>query len=250
MILFQADCGGSTSPTQPPIAFASGLYQLDQSTPSTNVAAQGSLIQSGNSISGVMHMGAGCFSPLTDVPVTGILADTINLTMALPTGQNMSFVLTHSNGQQTSLAGNYTISGAGCLPTDPGISSRRRMDFSGPWQGTFTSSTGAVSQISMTFTQGGPDVHGFFSGTGTASITGGTCFSAASIDPSTSRVGVSSQIVLDNSQPGTSGKTTLAGITTPKTLGGSIFIGSYTSTQGACSETGTVNMQNPLDPAR
>jgi hypothetical protein len=197
-----------------------------------------------------MHIASGCFSFFTDIPVTGTLSDTVNLTLALPTGQSMSLVLTHSNGQPTLLAGTFTVTGAGCVSTVPGSSSGQRMDFSGPWQGTLTSLTGVVSQISMNFTQGGPDVHGFFSGTGTASITGGTCFSAASIDPSISRVGFSSQIVLDNSQAGTSGTTTLAGITIPHTLGGSVFIGNYTSTQGACSETGTVNMQNPLDPAR
>lgn len=207
-------------------------------------------MQSGNSISGVMHFTTGCFSYFTDVPVTGTVADTINLTMALPTGQNMVSTLTHSNGQPTLLAGSYTVTGAGCVSTVPGSSSGQRMDFSGPWQGTLTSSTGVVSQISMTFTQGGPDVHGFFSGTGTAAITGGTCFSGASVDPATAFTGISSQIILDNSQPGTSGKTALAGILTPHTLGGSVFVGSYTSTQGVCSETGTVNMQNPLDSTR
>jgi hypothetical protein len=187
------------------------------------------------------------FLLFTDIPVTSTLTDTINLTMALPTGQNMSLILGHSNGQQTLLAGNYTVTGAGCVSTVPGSSSGQRMDFSGPWQGTLTSSTGVVSQIAMTFTQGGPDAHGFFSGTGTATITGGTCFGGASVDPSTVIAGTSSQIVLDNSQSGTLGKATLAGILTPRTLGGSVFIGSYTSTQGTCSETGTVNMQNPLD---
>jgi hypothetical protein len=251
MSLVQAGCGGGNSPAQPPIAFVSGLYQINQSTPSTDNTAEGSLIQSGNNISGVMHLNIGtCFSFFTDVPVTGTLSNTVNLTMALPTGQNMVLTLTHPNSQPTLLAGNYTVTGPGCVSTVPGTSSGQRKDFSGPWQGTLTSLTGVVSQISMTFTQGGPDVHGFFSGTGTATITGGTCFSAASIDPSTSRVGFSSQIVLDNSQPGTLGKTTLAGITTPTTLGGSVFIGSYTSAQGACTETGIVNMHNPLDPAR
>ncbi|MBZ5531387.1 MAG: hypothetical protein LAO20_08145 [Acidobacteriia bacterium] len=97
----------------------------------------------------------------------------------------------------------------------------------------------------MALTQTGPDAHGLFSGTGTATITGGTCFSAATVDPASLLIGAGSQLILDNSQPGTTGKTILQGDFAPLAFGGDFFTGTYTSTQGTCSESGTVSMQFP-----
>jgi hypothetical protein len=91
----------------------------------------------------------------------------------------------------------------------------------------------------MTLTQTGPDAHGFFSATGTATITGGTCFSNATVDPASVIIGTGSTLIFDNAQPGTTGKTIIHG-DLGSGLIGSNFNGTYISTQGTCSETGTV----------
>ena len=93
----------------------------------------------------------------------------------------------------------------------------------------------------MTLSQTGPDTHGLFSATGTATINGGTCFSSATVDPATLVIGAGSTLVFDNAQSGTTGKTIMQGDFTPLLIGSS-FTGTYTSTQGACSETGSFTM--------
>jgi len=114
------------------------------------------------------------------------------------------------------------------------------LSIGGSWMGHFNSSGGVVSQVTnMTLTQTGPDAHGFFSATGTATITGGTCFSNATVDPASVIIGTGSTLIFDNAQPGTTGKTIIHG-DLGSGLIGSNFNGTYISTQGTCSETGTV----------
>src|SRR5215472_14380265 len=96
--------------------------------------------------------------------------------------------------------------------------------------------------MSLALTQTGPDAHGFFSGTGTPTITGGTCFSSATVDPSTFLIGAGSTLVLDGPA---GGQTIIKGDFMPPVFGDTIFNGTYTSTLGACSDSGTVQMQFP-----
>jgi hypothetical protein len=245
--------GGSNASTQqgPPIPFFSGLYQItgaSNSNASSNFTLAGSLMQSGNSVSGVMHITLpACFSFSTDIPVAGTLENTadlaVTLTLTLPDGQNLSFSLNHPGGHLSSITGSYTLSGAGCAAPDQGLASGNIMSVTGSsWVGTLVSTGGTTSHISLALTQTGPDAHGFFSATGTATITGGTCFSGASVDPASVVIGAGSQLIMDNSQVGTAGKLALQGTFTPLPFGGATFAGAYTSTQGACTDTGTVSM--------
>jgi hypothetical protein len=168
----------------------------------------------------------------------------LDLAMVLPGGQNLSFSMSHPDG--TFFPGTYSFTGAaGCGVPDAGGAMLHAMGLTGAWHATFTSSSGTTSHMSMALTQTGPDAHGFFSATGTATITGGTCFSSATIDPASLLIGSGSQVVLDNSQPGAGGKTILQGQFGPLAFGGEFFNGTYTSTQGACSESGTVIMETP-----
>ncbi|HET9364441.1 MAG TPA: hypothetical protein VFP71_05545, partial [Candidatus Angelobacter sp.] len=73
---------------------------------------------------------------------------------------------------------------------------------------------------------------------------GGTCFSTATVDPSSVLIGAGSTLVLDG-PAGSGGQTILQGDFSPPVFGTSVFNGTYTSTQGACSDSGTVNMQFP-----
>ena len=252
-----AGCSGSNgmmpTPTPTPIPFFSGLFEIDavSDTDFPVFRLQGNLTQNGNSMSGIMHLAMlSCVPFNTDIPVTGTLSNApdfrFDLAMVLPGGQKLSFSLSHPNGQQNFLSGPYSFTdAAGCGVPDAGGALVQTMVLTGTWRATFTSAGGTTSQMSLALTQTGPDAHGFFSATGTATITGGTCFSSATVDPASLLIGTGSQLILDNSQPGTSGKTILQGKFGPLAFGGLSFNGTYTSTLGACSESGTVLMETP-----
>ena len=252
--LLLSGCGGSSSampgPTPTPLPFFSGLYQIDGTStvnPATSFHLAGSLMQAGNNVSGVMHMTlAPCISFSTDLPVTGTLGVnnagdfTVDLVLTLPGAQKLSFNLIHPGGHLSILSGSYTLAG-GCLPTDQGGVGGQELGVQGNWIGHFNSSGGVVSQLNMTLTQTGPDIHGLFSATGTATITDGTCFSSATVDPATIVIGLGSTLIFDNAQPGTTGKTIMQGDFMPLIIG-TTFTGTYTSTQGTCSEAGSFSM--------
>jgi len=245
--------GSSPSPSGPTLPFSSGLYQI-VATSSTNPTAgftlAGSLMQSGNSVSGVMHITMpGCFAFNTDIPVSGTLGTnqsgdfTVDLALTLPSGQKLSFSTIHPGGHLSQLSGTYSLTGAGCAAPDQGSAGASILSVTGVnWVGTLTSNGGPVSHITLNLTQTGPDAHGFFSATGTGTVTGGTCFGAASVDPATVVIGAGSQLVMDNSQAGTTGTLTMQGIFSPLPFGGATFSGIYTSTQGACTDSGTASM--------
>jgi hypothetical protein len=251
-----AGCGGSggssaiPGPSPTPITFFSGLYEINQASavsPGTNFTLQGSLLQSGNNLSGVMHATAlPCFPFNTDIPVTGKLGIdqtgnfSVDLVYSLPGGQTLSLNTIHPFGHFSFISGTYSLNGAGCAASDQGNVVGQSLSIGGSWMGHFNSSGGVVSQVTnMTLTQTGPDAHGFFSATGTATITGGTCFSNATVDPASVIIGTGSTLIFDNAQPGTTGKTIIHGDLGSAIIG-SNFNGTYVSTQGTCSETGTV----------
>ena len=251
--IFLLGCGGGTPHTpphepnpQPP--FMSGLYQIFASSNSNAFSISGSLMQHGATVSGVMHISMpACFPFTTDLPVNGVLMDDASLTMTLfvtlPSGQMLTFSMTHPGGHLSTVAGNFSITGPGCAAAEQGLANGGVVTITGLWQGTLTSSSQTVSSISLNLTQSGPDAHGFFSATGTGTITGGTCFGGVSVDSATVIIGSGTNFVLDNSQAGATGKLTLTGSITPGVFGSATFIGAYTSLQGACSETGTAHLQ-------
>ena len=244
--------GGSTQPmpqvqgAQPP--FMSGLYQIFGSSNSNLFTLSGSLMQNGSNVSGVMHIGMpACFSFNTDLPVSGTLTNDANLTvtlsLTLPNGQMLSFSLTHPGGHLSTVAGNFSITGAGCAAAEQGLANGGIVTITGLWQGTLITSAQTVSSISLNLTQTGPDAHGFFSATGTGTITGGTCFGSVTVDPATVIGGIGTNLVLNNSQAGTTGKVLMSGTVIPGSFGSTSFEGPYTSMQGACSEIGTARLQ-------
>ena len=242
-------CGGGSMQTPPPPPpFTSGLYTLFASSNSNAFTLSGSLMQSGSGVSGVMHIGMpACFPFSTDLPVSGALMNdanlTVNLSLTLPSGQMLTFNLVHVGGHLSTVAGSFAITGAGCAVPEQGLANGGTVTITGLWQGTLTSAAQTVSTINLNLTQTGPDAHGFFSATGTGTITGGTCFGGVSVDAATSIAGLGTTFVLDNSQSGTTGKLTVQGNIIPGAFGGASFQGIYTSVQGACAETGVVRMQ-------
>jgi hypothetical protein len=247
-------CGGSDNNNNnnkgPLMVFESGLHSINAESPSdpnkSNFVLVGSLMQNGASLSGIMHFqGSPCFPLSTDIPVSGTLTETeADFTAMLPNGQRVAFT-----GMQHPLiphpqflGGNYSVTGSGCLANLQALASDETLGFNGNFVGTFTSSTGNTANVSLSVTQTGPDAHGFFSATGSATITGGTCFSSATFDPATVLLGSEgSTLVLDDTAAGSTGKiVSNGGFITPSNVGGPSFSGTYTSTKGSCSETGNL----------
>jgi hypothetical protein len=263
-LLGLAGCGGGSSsnmaptPTPTPLPFFSGLYQIDSSSSlnsAVTFSVAGSLEQSGNNVTGVMHLtAASCSSFNTDIPVNGTLGTdsagdfTVTLALTLPGGQALALNMIHPGGHLSIVSGTYTLAGVGCAGPAQGFASGNVMGITGTastgtaWRGSLTSNSGPVSQINLSMTQTGPDAHGFFSATGTGTITGGTCFSAFTIDPSSIVIGEGSTLVLTDSQSGVTGTLSLQGTFAPLPFGGATFVGTYTSTQGTCSDAGSADM--------
>jgi len=247
-------CGGSNmNMPGPPPPSVSGFYEIagtSNSGASFNFTLNGSLTFSGNNITGVMHISnSPCFSFNTDIPVTGTTGTnsagdfTIELHLTLPSGQMLFLSMIHPGGHLSIVSGTYLLTGAGCATPDAGSASGGTSGFTGRWIGSFASISGKNFQGTLDLTQTGPDAHGFFSATGAGTITGGTCFSGATVDATTVFSGPGSQIVLDNSQAGATGKTMLQGTVEPGPFGSMTFTGTYTSTQGSCSDSGSVSFQ-------
>jgi len=249
LCILSAGCGGGGN-NGPVISISSGLQQIRAEAPNNPTALefelQGGLTQNGSSISGIMHfMNSSCFPFSTDISLTGMATSSeIDLQSMLPNGQQLLFTgLTHPGGHGSSLSGNYAVTGAGCISTVPGLVVVQAEALSGNWIGTLNSSSGSMARINLNMSQTGPDAHGLFSATGTATITGGTCFSNANIDPSTVLIGDGSTLVLDDAAPSGTGKTVLTGdFFGPSPVGFGAGSGTYTSSEGSCSETGNFSL--------
>lgn len=245
-----AGCGGSnTGPVQGPHTVAAvEFYQLtgtSNTNASLNFSLNGALTWFNDStISGVLHISnSSCFPFNTDIQATGKLLNVESdqdLTLTLPSGQMLSFTLQRPGDFFT---GTYTITGTGCATQDQGMAGGNFTNVGGIYIGSLNSSGGTSSNINLTINLVGPDANGFFSATGTATITGGTCFSSATVDPATVLSGPNSQIVLVDSAAGKTGKTMLQGTLQGGNFGSVIFNGTYTSTEGACSDSGSANVQ-------
>jgi hypothetical protein len=138
-----------------------------------------SLNQTGMSVSGIMHLLLPpCFNLIEDINLNGgVNGPTLQLTTSSVNGQTFSLT---ASGSETSLTGNYMTSGAACAPSDQGTFSAVLVpSATGTWQGTLTSATGAITQVTATLTQSGPDSHGFFSVSGTVTFNG-SCLSSSS----------------------------------------------------------------------
>jgi hypothetical protein len=249
-------CGGNNTNNNnnngPLMVFESGLHSTVAESPAdpavANFVLVGSLMQNGPSLSGIMHLqGSPCFLLSTDIPVSGTVSATeADFTAMLPNGQRVTFTaMMHPLVPHPQfLGGNYSVTGPGCLPNIQGLASDEANNFSGTYIGKFSSTTGGSANVTLTLNQTGPDAHGFFSATGTATITGGTCFSSATIAPTTVLLGNGSTLVLNDSAAGSTGQTVAVGqFVASSNVGFGFFGGTYTSTKGACSETGALNMQ-------
>jgi hypothetical protein len=239
LLLLACGCGGSGGSSN----VAPGLWDFQTQSGPITFGAGGSVNVSGNAVSGIMHVTSpNCVSPDKNVSLSGRISNAINLNLSLPNGQTVSFTnLTHPGGHPAALLGNYSISAGGCIPASQGSVDGAAVDVSAIWAGDLGAPSSG-QMIQLVLQQTGPDANGFFSSTGTATMTGGTCFSAGMVEPANTRIlGHGSKVTLISSNPpgGTmviNGDFLFSGILFPS------FGGTYTMSLGTCSQSGSISL--------
>lgn len=179
-LLFLSSCGGSSGSG----SINSGNWSIATSStvfPGVTSSISGSLVQSGSSVSGVMHVrsfGSFCFDPNNDVNFTGTYkGNTLVMTSSPVFGQ---VVTVKATGSGNSMSGSYSISG-GCGDGDKGTLDGRGPDSvanvpggnitSGNWSIATTSTiSGVTSSIGGNLVQSGSAVSGIMH------VNGSNCF--------------------------------------------------------------------------
>ena len=204
VLLLLCACGGTRAPS-PAVAPSpvpdptahdrdiSGNWQFSTTSAMGMAPATiaGSIVQSGASISGAMHVDASnCFDQLTTVGQTGILTGSdLSLTSTSANGQVTSFIGTISddafNGADSAFTGTYTMS-SGCANGDHGsVTGIRIPVIANTLNGTFTTAGGEKFDVAGGEAQNStPSIEGSFGISGTVSFRT-SCFSSGTITPGT-----------------------------------------------------------------
>jgi hypothetical protein len=200
--------------------------------------------QSGSTISGgVRVVNSTCFAANTPVPVSGsISGQTATVTSAAIASQTITATLT---GSATALNGSYSVSGTGCAGGDKGtVVAVLVPSITGTWKGTFVSNGLGNLQVGVTtpITEGSADNTGLFPLSGTAALTGSTCFSSGTLATGSGMAGRIVDVIIINSDG--SHTEFLGSLTNPSAP--TQMTGTYTVTGGVCggdSGTGTLTKQ-------
>jgi len=245
-------CGGggssTTAPTPTPgaqLAITSGNWDLGVTSASgPTFIIGGDVNQSGSTISGGVRVAnSTCFTFGTAVPVSGTISgQTATVTSAAIASQTITATLT---GSATALSGSYTVSGTGCAGGDKGtVTAVMVPSITATWKGTFTSNGLGNPQVgvSIPITEGTADNTGLFPLSGTATLTGSTCFSSGTLATGSGMAGRVVDVIIINSDG--SHTEFIGNLTSPATP--TQVTGTYTVTGGVCggdSGTGTLTKQ-------
>jgi hypothetical protein len=182
-LLLSSCGGGSSSSNGPQGTITNGNWSI-AATSTVNGAILdigGSLVQSGSSVSGIMHIfGSACFNPLTDdVVFTGsYTGDTLVLTSNSTYEQVVTVKVTGTGG---SLNGTYSIAG-GCAVGDKGsFAAVYAPPITGTWGSTSTQGSATVTIVANLTEASVADAHGRFPLSGTLTYSGSPCSNAGTI---------------------------------------------------------------------
>jgi len=238
---------GPPSGPPPPTPSIAGNWQFTTTTVAgaPSIAIAGSISQSGNSVSGAVHVdGSNCFDAMTTVGLTGAVTNgkNISLTSAPVAGQVITFTGTFTN----TFTGKYSIDG-GCADGEAGNVTGSNVPYmEDNLNGTFTNPGGNTFDATGSITQGGANSDGSFGISGTAAFQT-ACFPSGTVTSGELSggsyiLGTAVALVIDT------GNGTLNFLGTEDASGGSIS-GSYTVTGGTCDQTGTavLVLSNPWD---
>lgn len=239
--------GGSTSTNSPSTPSNSGVSSGNWSlaAASSVVAGKtyigGSLLQSGTSLSAIMHIdGSSCYDLLTNIPFTGSVTGT-NFTLTSSSINSQVITVTGTIANSSSIQGSYTITG-GCATGDKGtVTGVLVPSISGTWKATDMSTgvtitiTGNIIQSTSATSDGLFLLSGNFTYANSPCSTGGTIKSASFIAGDVVAVDANT-----NDKNGTTGETQfIAFLDSPTTP--TSFTGDYQIVSGYCTgETGTL----------
>jgi len=243
VLVLLVGCGGKAAltpqtPTGQNLNMAGNWQVSTASTVSGGppLAIGGSISQSGNSLSGLVHIdGSNCFDRSTTVGLAGTLTGTnATLTSGSTDGQVITITAT-TDASADNITGTYSISG-GCSNGDRGsVTGFKLSHVGGAFDAVLTSQQGANLDLTAEMTQDAPDPEGSFGISGT--ISGTSCVRSGTITPGAFPMNsyilgtaVSLEVATDN------GTLTFSGTMDPSS--GKIS-GTYTLSGGSCDQSGT-----------
>jgi len=256
-------CGGGNNNDQSAAPFlVSGAYVIsDLSITGFALEGAGSLTQSGSTVSGVFHFSIpGCLNADTDVPLNGSISRDLTLSLSSQPINGVTIRLSLQGVEAflpnsslfTNLKGSYLVAspcgnGSGTALVD------FVHDFAGKWVLDSTPSeldTGSLVLSAPT----GPDAHGQFNYTGTATFTGTPCFTSGTITGQQLGTKLSLQITTNDSP--TPGMTSIQGsdgfAKQVPGVGSFLFaapiLGTFTTSAGNCAGASGTFFMNPPPP--
>ncbi|HET6935153.1 MAG TPA: hypothetical protein VFI72_09955 [Candidatus Angelobacter sp.] len=249
-VLISGCGGGSSGNSATPLAIQSGNWSISGTSTAGNgsFVLGGSLSQTGNNISGIMHFfsaNVSCFNPEDDIPFSGtITGQKVTLTSPSVAGEMLTV---NATGSSMALSGSYSIipspGATTCIGavTDQGMFTGTLVpSISGTWHGSLVSilTPGTPIGVTANITQSStPDAHGFFPVTGTLTFTGSPCFTSGDIQstvlPSNLAGSQLALTIVTNDTP-TAGLTSLSAALDVPSAGNSMT-GSYVVRQGNCA---------------
>jgi len=257
-------CGGGNNNNAGSAApfLVSGAYVIqDLSITGFALEGEGSLTQSGSTVSGVFHFSIpGCLNADTDVPLNGSISRDLTLSLSSQPINGVTIRLSLQGVEAflpnsslfTNLKGSYLVAspcgnGSGTALVD------FVQDFAGKWVLDSTPSeldTGSLVLNAPT----GPDAHGQFNYTGTATFTGTPCFTSGTITGQQLGTKLSLQITTNDSP--TPGMTSIQGVDSfakqVPGVGSFLFaapiIGTFTTSAGNCAGASGTFFMNPPPP--
>jgi hypothetical protein len=253
-------CGGGKPHLSAAPFLVSGPYVIsDLSVTGSGIEGPGSLTQSGSTVSGVFHFSIpGCLNADTDVPLSGSISSDLTLSLSSQpiNGVTISFSLQGvvaslpNNSLFTNLKGSFLVAS----PCGNG-SGTALVDFAGSYAGNwvlhlFPSPPDMVASLVLNAPTG-PDAHGQFNYTGTATFTGTPCFTSGTITGQTLGTKLTLQIATNDSP--TPGMTSIHGVwgfdKQEPGVGSNFFgppvIGTFTTTAGNCAGTSGMFSMDP-----
>lgn len=200
--LLLAGCGGHSASIQPAPAHAmNGNFSISATSAETmGVNTFGGAVQTDATghVLGIVHVQGSlffCFGIQLDLPLTGTIDSTGQLSATISGSANQSITLNAavSPDGATLSNGSYSGNGTGCVAGDHGtISGFQVQSFSGSYSGSFSPSPSTNVSLALSLLQSNTaDSHGTFPVTASSLIvTGGAAcgFSSASLVPAASGV--------------------------------------------------------------
>lgn len=238
--LWICGCGSGNNKVNPTLNITAGNWQVSTVSTTTHGAlgiGGTSLSQTGTTVNGIMHLVfPPCFNSIQDINVNGTVSGvTVNLTSSMVNGQMLSLT---TAGSDKLLTGSYSSSGSCGSPDQGTVTVTFVPPATGTWHGTLTSNSGAVTQVTVSLTQTGPNADGSFPVSGSVTFSG-TCLAPGTVSGLANGPVLSLSVIPGD--PTTSGAIAIGGSMTDPTTA-TAFSGAYASNESGCTDSGKASL--------